>query len=397
MTTMMNGARQLTGGLGVKPFRISVPTRDLDDLRERLARTRFAPALSADWTHGTPPSYLAELVEYWRTKFDWPAAEAKLNELPQFTAAVRDSELHFVHVEGNGPNPMPLLFSHGWPGSFWEVSKIIGPLTDPAAHGGDPADAFTVVAPSLPGYGFSPHPGTPGVSPTDIADRFHELMTGVLGYPRYGAQGGDWGAVITTCLGRDHADALTGIHLNMMAARPVVGEHSEPLTEAEQAFLDGTAKWREDETGYIGIQGTKPATLGAGLSDSPAGLAAWIVEKFRTWSDCDGEVESVFGKDDLLTNISIYWLTNSIATSTRLYYEARRDQRTPMFTTGYIEAPTGFAAFPKEISSPPREWVARAYNLRRFTALDRGGHFAALEQPAALVGEIREFFRPLRG
>ena len=380
----------------MKPFRISVPTRDLDDLRDRLARTRFAPALSEDWTHGTPTAYLAELVEYWRTKFDWPAAEARLNELAQFTAPVRDSELHFVHVEGNGPDPLPLLFSHGWPGSFWEVSKIIGPLTDPAAHGGDPADAFTVVAPSLPGYGFSPHPGTLGVGPTEIADRFHELMTDVLGYGRYGAQGGDWGSVITTCLGRDHTDALAGIHVNMMAAQPVIGEHSEPLTEAEQAFADGRAAWMRDEAAYNMIQGTKPGTLGAGLSDSPAGLASWIVEKFRSWSDCDGDVESVFSKDDLLTNISVYWLTNSIATSARLYYEARRDQRVPMFTPGYIDAPTGFAAFPKEISKAPREWVARAYNLQRYTQFEHGGHFAAMEQPESLVTDIREFFRPLR-
>jgi len=380
----------------VKPFRIEVPTRDLDDLRDRLAGTRFAPALSDDWTHGTPNVYLAELVEYWRTKFDWPAAEAKLNEITQFTAPVQGTDLHFAHVEGRGQKPLPLLFSHGWPGSFWEVSKIIGPLTDPAAHGGDPADAFTVVAPSLPGYGFSPHPGTPGISPTAVADRFHELMTDVLGYSRYGAQGGDWGAVITTCLGRDHVDSLAGIHVNMMAARPIVGEHSEPLTEAEQDFRDNGAKWRDEEGGYSHVQGTKPATLGAGLSDSPAGLAAWIVEKFRTWSDCGGDVESVFSKDDLLTNISIYWLTNSIATSTRLYYEAMHDQQTPMLGSGFIEAPTGFAAFPKELSRPPREWVARAYNLRRYTQFERGGHFAAMEQPAALVTEIREFFRPLR-
>ncbi|MFI9385880.1 epoxide hydrolase family protein [Kutzneria sp. NPDC052558] len=380
-----------------KPFRIEVPARDLDDLRERLARTRFAPALSDDWTHGTPTAYLAELVEYWRTKFDWPSAEARLNEMPQFTAPVRDADIHFVHVEGNGPNPLPLLFSHGWPGSFWEVSKILGPLTDPAAHGGDPADAFTVVAPSLPGYGFSPHPGTPGVSPTEIADRFHELMTRVLGYSRYGAQGGDWGAIITTSLGRDHADSLAGIHLNMMGTRPIVGEHSEPLTEAERDFKANGSQWREQEGAYGQIQGTKPATLGAGLSDSPAGLAAWIVEKFRTWSDCDGDVESVFSKDDLLTNISVYWLTNSIATSTRLYYEAFRDQRTPLLAPSFIEAPTGFAAFPKELSRPPREWIARAYNLQRFTQFEKGGHFAAMEQPEALVTEIREFFRPLRG
>ena len=375
----------------VRPFRINVPQHDLDDLRDRLARTRLAPELSQDWTHGTPRGYLAELVEYWQTKFDWRAVEAKLNEMPQFQSVVDDVDLHFVHARGTGPQPYPLLFSHGWPGSFWEVHKIIGPLTDPAAHGGDPADAFDVVAPSLPGYGFSTHPGTPGITPAVIGDRFNTLMVDTLGYSRYGAQGGDWGAVITTCLGRDHADTVAGIHVNMVAARPA-GE----LTEEDKKFQAGMGQWREQEAGYQHIQGTKPATVSAGLADSPAGLAAYIVEKFRTWSDCDGDVESVFSKDELLTNISLYWLTNSIATSVRLYFEAQRDPRHPFAVPGPIPTPTGYAALPKEIAVPPRSYVERAYNLTRFTEFERGGHFAALEQPEKLVAEIREFFRPLR-
>ncbi|AHH98369.1 epoxide hydrolase [Kutzneria viridogrisea] len=381
----------------VRRFRVEVPQEQLDDLRERLARTRLAPALSGqEWTHGTPPGYLAELVEYWRTRFDWRAAEAKLNELPQFQAEVDDCTLHFVHAKGTGPRPFPLLFTHGWPGSFWEVHKIIGPLTDPAAHGGDPADAFDVVAPSLPGYGFSPHPGRPGIGPKQIADLFDRLMTEVLGYPRYGAQGGDWGAVVTTCLGRDHVDTVAGIHLNMIAANPVLDEDSAPLSEAEREYNEGRAAWRAAEGAYGQIQGTKPATLAAGLADSPAGLAAWIVEKFRTWSDCDGDVESVHSKDELLTNISLYWLTNTIASSVRLYYESRQNPSSLPVQPCYIDTPTGYARFPKEIYAPPEQWVRRAHNLVRFTEFERGGHFAALERPAELVHEIREFFRPLR-
>jgi pimeloyl-ACP methyl ester carboxylesterase len=375
-------------------FRSETAPEQLADLRERLAGTRFAPALSgAEWTHGTPPDYLAELLAYWRTEFDWPAAEQRLNQLPQFTADIDGQRLHFVHAKGIGPQPFPLVFTHGWPGSFWEVHKIIGPLTDPAAHGGDPADAFDLVAPSLPGYGFSPHPGTPDMTPTAIAGLFDVLMTDVLGYPRYGAQGGDWGALITSILGRDHGAHVAGIHMNFFAAMPVLDENSAPLSPAEERFQAGRQRWQADEAGYSHIQGTRPSTLAAGLSDSPAGLAAWIVEKFRAWSDCGGDVESVFSKDDLLTNITLYWLTNSIATSTRLYYEVRNDAA---LKPGYVSTPTGFASFAKEINNPPREWVARTYNLTRFTEFDRGGHFAALERPDDLVTEIREFFRPFR-
>ncbi|MBV9846301.1 MAG: epoxide hydrolase [Kutzneria sp.] len=381
----------------VRPFRSVTPPDQIDDLRERLAHTRLAPALSGpEWTCGTPPGYLAELLTYWREDFDWFAAERRLNELPQFLAEVGDCTLHFVHARGVGSRPFPLLFTHGWPGSFWEVHKIIGPLTDPEAYGGDPADAFDVIAPSLPGYGFSPHPGRPGLSPKAVGDLFDRLMVEVLGYPRYGAQGGDWGAVVTTCLGRYHERTVAGIHLNMAAARPVLNEESAPLSPAEQEFVDSQASWRAEEGGYAHIQGTRPATLAAGLSDSPAGLAAWIVEKFRAWSDCGGDVESTFSKDDLLTTITLYWLTNTIGTSIRLYYEAHQDRANSPIQPCYVGTPTGFASFPRELSVPPKQWVERAYNLVRFTEFDRGGHFAALERPDALVHEIREFFRPLR-
>ncbi|MFJ9033124.1 epoxide hydrolase family protein [Streptomyces sp. NPDC102274] len=382
----------------VRPFRSETSEEQLTDLRERLARTRFAPALSGqEWTHGTPPGYLAELLEYWRTKFDWGAAEERLNALPQFLAEVDGNTVHLVHAKGVGPRPFPLLFSHGWPGSVLEVSKIIGPLTDPAAHGGDPADAFDLVAPSLPGFGFSPHPGSPGMNPTAIATLFNQLMTETLGYARYGAQGGDFGAQVTSRLGRDHGDTVAGIHLNLIGATPVLDENSAPLTPAEEAFLAAAEHFFSAEGAYAQIQGTRPSTLAAGLSDSPAGLAAWIVEKFRAWSDCGGDVESVFTKDELLTDITLYWLTNSIATSARLYYETMRTEgMLGRLVPGYVDTPTGFASFAKDNFTPPEEWVRRCYRLTRFTEFDRGGHFAAWERPEELVTEIREFFRPLR-
>ena len=370
----------------------------LADLRERLARTRFAPALSGtDWTHGTPPGYLAELLEYWCTEFDWRVVEKRLNELPQFLVEIDGSTVHFVHAKGVGPRPLPLLFSHGWPGSFYEATKIIGPLTDPAAHGGDPANAFDVIAPSMPGFGYSPHPGTPGINPTAIANLFHQLMTDVLGYARYGAQGGDFGAQVTSRLGRDHGDTVAGIHLNLIGATPVLDHNSAPLTPAEEAYLVKAEHFFTKEGAYAQIQGSRPATLAAGLSDSPAGLAAWIVEKFRAWSDCGGDVESVFSKDEMLTDITLYWLTNSIATSARLYYETMHTEgMLGSNVPGYVDTPTGFASFAKDNFTPPEEWVRRCYNLKRFTEFDHGGHFAALERPDDLVTEIREFFRPLR-
>ncbi len=380
----------------VTPFHISVPDAALDDLRTRLRNTRFPGEVAGSgWDYGTNLAYLIDLVGYWLDRYDWRAAEAALNAMPQFTAPVRGLTLHFVHARGNGPAPLPLLFSHGWPGSFWEVHKILGPLTDPAAHGGDPADAFDVVAPSLPGYGFSQDPGTPGMDPGAIADLFADLMTETLGYPRFGAQGGDWGAVITSRLGHAHPDKLIGIHLNMLGARPFTGEGTPPLTEEERSFMAAAQRWRDAEAGYQAIQGTKPQTLAYGLTDSPAGLAAWIVEKFRSWSDCGGEVEHRFSKDDLLTNIMIYWVSGCIGSSVRLYYESRHHPW--MLGPGErIGVPTGFARFAVEITRPPRTWVERAFNLTHWSDFDRGGHFAALEEPELLVEDIRAFFRPLR-
>jgi len=384
--------------MDIEPFRIAVPDAVLTDLRERLTRTRFPDEIpNSGWTYGTNLAYLRELVAYWRERYDWRAEEARLNRFRQFRARVGDLRIHFIHERGVGPKPFPLVVTHGWPGSVAEFAKILGPLTDPGRHGGDPADAFDVVAPSMPGYGFSDHPTTPGMEPERIAALWTELMGG-LGYARFGAQGGDWGAMVTTYLGLRHVGRVAGIHLNMVVAVPEDRQNPD-LTGVMPEELGGLMEmqqWLRDETGYQSIQGTKPQTLAYALNDSPAGLAAWIVEKFRSWSDCDGEVERRFTKNELLTNIMLYWAPETANSSCRLYYEAMHADKFP--PTGFrVEVPTGCAIFPKEILKPPRAWAEKAFNVQRWTRLPRGGHFAAMEEPELLVDEIRAFFRPLRG
>src|SRR5947209_9281454 len=311
----------------VEPFRIAVPDAVLADLRERLARTRFPDEIpGSGWTYGTNLAYLRELVAYWRERFDWRAAEARLNALPQFRARVGGLGIHFIHVRGTGPAPLPLVVTHGWPGSVAEFLDIIGPLTDPASHGGDPADAFDVVAPSMPGYGFSDHTTKRGINIARIADLWAQLMTDVLGYRRYGAQGGDWGAGVTARLGFAYPGPVIGIHTTSVSGAPTGWQAGmRELSVAERTLLEARAHWQLEEGGYAHIQGTKPQTLAYGLNDSPAGLAAWIVEKWRTWSDCDGEVERRFTKDELLTIVTIYWVTQTISSSTRMYLETRRN------------------------------------------------------------------------
>jgi pimeloyl-ACP methyl ester carboxylesterase len=381
----------------VEPFRIAVPEPVLADLRERLARTRFPDEIpNSGWKYGTNLAYLRELVAYWRERYDWRAAEARLNTLPQFRARVGGLGIHFIHVRGNGPRPLPLVITHGWPGSVAEFAEIIGPLTDPARHGGDAADAFDVVAPSMPGYGFSDHPTDAGMEPERIAALWVELMRG-LGYERFGAQGGDWGSMVSTYLGANHADCVAGIHLNMVIAFPPDPANPlDGLTQDEVVDMMPMQHFLQEETGYQRIQGTKPQTLGYALNDSPAGLAAWIVEKFRTWSDCDGDVEKRFTKDELLTNVMLYWVPETATSSARLYYEMVHAGKFP--PQGFrVDVPTGCAIFPKEILKPPRNWVERLYNVRRWTRFASGGHFAAMEEPKALVEDVRAFFRGVRG
>ncbi len=381
--------------VAAQAFRLHIPDEAIDDLRTRLQRTRFPDQTpGAPWAYGTDLAYLSQLVAYWASDFDWRAQEARLNAFPQFKVPLHGIDVHFLHVEGQGPKPYPLLLSHGWPGSVFEFLDIIPRLTDPARFGGDPADAFTVIAPSLPGYGLSFAPGQPRFSLEMIAECFAELMTGVLGYQRFAAQGGDWGAFITSRLGAMHADKLLGIHVNLLAVRRDAKTLADP-TPDEQQFLDELASWLKDGTGYQWIQGTRPQTLAFGLSDSPAGLAAWIVDKFRAWSDCGGDVERAFSKDHLLANIALYWFTGAIGSSFWPYY-ARMHGPWPI-PDGGVNVPTGYAAFPREILSPPRSLAEKMYtDIRRWTVMPNGGHFAAMEQPAALAEEIVQFFRPLR-
>jgi microsomal epoxide hydrolase len=376
-------------------FTIAVPDEVLDDLKRRLALTRWPDEIpETGWQYGADLSYVKELVDYWQREFDWRAQERVLNSFPQYRVQLGDITLHYIHQPGQGPDPMPLLLSHGWPGSIWEFNKVLGPLTDPAGHGGDPRDAFTVVAPSLPGYGFSHTPGQRRLDIEDMAALFARLMTDVLGYPHFAAQGGDWGALITARLGQAFPEQVNGIHLNMVAMAPHRTERTN-LSPAEEAFLKQAAEFHAEETGYQWIQGTKPQTLSYALSDSPMGVAAWIAEKFYTWTDCHGDIESRVSKDDLLTNIMLYWVTETINSSFWLYYQMRHHPWR-LGPGERITVPTAIAAFPKEIMRPPREWAARVCNLKRWTEMPEGGHFAALEEPEALVEDIRAFFRELR-
>lgn len=378
-----------------EPFTINVSDAELKDLRERLDRVRWPGEVpDTGWEYGANLAYIKQLVEYWRTKYDWRSHERELNQWPHFKVTIDGQRIHYIHARGKGPKPLPLIISHGWPGSIYEFMQVLGPLTDPAAHGGDPADAFDVIAPSLPGYGFSDPTHERKVNVIRIGEWFGTLMKDVLGYSRYGAQGGDWGALVTSRLGFAFPQNVVGIHLNMVGVVPHPANRQN-LSVAEQAWMQEMKGWQSEETGYQSIQGTKPQTLGYGLNDSPVGLCAWIVEKFRTWSDCNGNPENSYTKDQLLSNVMIYWVTQTINSSTRLYYEQRhhpwllgKDER--------ITVPTGFAAFPKELARPPREWAERAYNVQRWTPMPAGGHFAAMEKPQLLVDDIRAFFRALR-
>lgn len=378
------------------PFRVDVPDSVLDDLRARLANTRWpGPSPDGGWAYGSELSAVQELCEYWRTSFDWRAAEARLNRWPQFVTEIDGEQVHFIHARSPHPDAMPLVITHGWPGSVAEFLDIIDPLIDPVAYGGDAADAFHVVAPSIPGYGFSGPTRQTGWHIKRVAEAITTLMA-TLGYERYGAQGGDWGAIATMNIGAIDPDHVAGIHLNMIIAQPPDPANPlEGVAPEEMGNLGDMANFMANETGYQQIQGTKPQTLGYGLTDSPAGLAGWILEKFRTWSDCDGDVESVFTKDQLLTNITLYWVTNTISSSTRLYYETMKAGQFGALPSK-IEVPTGVAVFPKEIYRPPHAWAAAAFNVTHWNTFDKGGHFAAMEQPEALIGDIRAFFRTVR-
>lgn len=374
----------------IEPFRIHVDDEVLADLRNRLDRTRFPDQIDGTgWEYGVPVDYLRELVAYWRDGYDWRAQEARLNDFPQYRIRIDDEAIHFVHARSPHADALPLLMTHGWPGSIVEFLDVIPRLTDPEAHGGSAADAFHVIAPSLPGYGFSDPPRTRGWDVVRIARAFAQLMER-LGYTRYGAQGGDWGAQVATRIGALDAENCAAIHLNMpIADRP---DEKIDLTDVEKADLAAMAHFQREESGYAIEQGTKPQTLGAALNDSPAGLLAWIVEKFCTWSDCDGHPENVFTRDQLLTNATVYWATQTITSSARLYRETRTNATTP----DYVAVPTGIARYPKEVLRFPRAWVERRYNVTHWADMPRGGHFAAMEQPDLFAADLRGFFRTVR-
>ncbi len=374
-------------------FTIHIGDEVLADLKRRLAATRFPDQIpGTGWRYGTDLDYMRELVAYWRDRYDWRVHERELNRLEHYRTEIDGQQIHFVHARSRHENALPLLLVHGWPGSFVEFLKVIGPLTDPEAHGGSAQDAFHVICPSLPGYGFSEVTRSEMWDAQRMAEAFAELMRR-LGYTRYGAQGGDWGAIITSCLALFDAQHMCGLHLNMPLA--IAQEDRTDLSDAERRDLAEMAEFEREETGYQKIQGTKPQTLGFALNDSPAGLAAWIVEKFRTWSDCGGNPENVFTKDELLTNIMIYWVTGTITSSMRLYYEVFKHGRV-FFLANRIEVPTGVARFPREIMRFPRKWVENHYNVTHWTEMPRGGHFAAMEQPELFVDDVRRFFRTLR-
>ncbi len=396
-----------------EPFKVDIPERALIDLDERLRRWRATTAIEdrGSWASGTDPDFLADLVDYWRHGYDWNRCQERINSYPNYLVDIGPQRLHFIREPGteveDAPRPLPLVITHGWPGSIVEFLHVIDQLAHPEDHGGDPLDAFDVIAPSLPGYGFSGPPiredGTTGpIGPRAIGKLWHRLVHEKLNYQRpYGVQGGDWGAVVSSWCAFDHPkkddEGVVGLHLNMMGLRPGIDLKTAKLSAAEQAWLGKMGSALDDKVAYQRIQATRPQTLGVALTDSPVGLAAWIAEKFQAWSDCGGNPLDRFSMDLLLDNIMVYWLTGTAGTATWLYRGVTEQHPRGLPAGEKVTVPTGFAAFPADIApAPPREWIERCYDLRRLTIMPKGGHFAALEEPELLVDDIREFFRPLR-
>ena len=375
----------------VRPFAIQASDESLEDLTRRLAATRWPDAETPDdWSQGVPLAYMQEVVKYWHEKYDWRARESLLNRWDGFKTDIDGLGIHFLHVRSSNENALPLVITHGWPGSIVEFQKVIGPLTEPGKHGGDDADAFHVICPTLPGYGFSDKPTKPGWNIEKIATAWNTLMVR-LGYDKYVAQGGDWGSAVTTAIGSQNLGNCIGIHVNMPIVSPDP-ETMDDLSELEQASLAGMKFYQDHDSGYSKQQSTRPQTLGYGLADSPAGQAAWILEKFYQWMDCNGHPENAATRDELLDNIMMYWLTDSAASSARLYWESfnsgRRDN---------VDIPAGCSVFPKEIFRTSRRWAEKRYTrLIHFNVLEKGGHFAAFEVPETYLDEVRTCFRELR-
>jgi microsomal epoxide hydrolase len=378
----------------LEPFTVEVPESTLEDLRDRLARTRFPEQLpDAAWDYGTELGYLKELVAYWRDAYDWRATEARLNELSHFTTEIDGALIHFIHARSPEPDALPLVITHGWPGSVVEFLDVIGPLSDPVAYGGDASQAFHVVAPSLPGYAFSGPTRDRGWHPGRVGRAWAVLMAG-LGYDRYVAQGGDWGSLVTQQVAIADPDHCAGIHLNFLPVIPMTDDR----TDEEQEFLARVAQYDEVDSGYFKEQSTKPQTIGYSLDDSPAGLAAWIVEKFRTWSDCDGDVERSFTKDKLIDNLMLYWITATGHSAARMYYEFTHGLADgTLDLLGQVTQPLGYARYPKEILRTSRRWADALYpNIVHFVDMPRGGHFAAMEVPDLFVDDVRAWSKTVR-
>jgi len=379
-----------------RPFELAVPQETLDDLRQRLTLTRWPDEITGTpWEFGTDLGYLRNLCAYWKDQYDWRQQEMALNSFKHFKVTIGGIDLHYLLEPGEGRNPQPLLLTHGWPGSFYEYHKLIPRLTRPSQFGGSPDQAFTVVVPSMPGYGFSFKANQPRFGLNEIADSLNTLMVDVLGHASYAAHGHDWGAFVATRLAYAHAERLRGIHITLLAI-PREQSTAPPRTEAEQRYRQQLDHWLREETGYSQIMATKPQTLAFALTDSPAGLAAWIVEKFRRWSDCDGDVDRHIGRDVLLTNIMLYWVTGAIGSTFWPYY-ARLHEPWIVPDGASITVPTGYAEHPREILTPPRSLAEPFYgNIQRWTPMAKGGHFPALEAPDALAGEIRAFLSSLK-
>lgn len=376
----------------IQPFTIDVSDAEIDDLKVRLLATRWPDAETPDdWGQGVPLQYAQDFCEYWAKEYDWPERQARINSFAQFTTVIDDLDIHFIHVKSPEASAVPLVLTHGWPGSIVEFLKVIGPLTNPVAHGGKAEDAFHVVCPSLPGYGFSGKPTKPGYGVENIASMWDELMIR-LGYGTYFAQGGDWGSAVTTAVGIQNLGHCQGIHLTMPFAGPTEAARENPSEKDKHAMARSKA-YQDEDSGYSKQQSTRPQTLGYGLADSPSGQAMWILEKFWRWMDCEGHPENILSRDELLDNIMLYWLTNSGASSARLYWES--------FAKAFggdnnVKVPAGCSIFPKEIVPTPRSWAEQRFDIVYWNELDKGGHFAAFEQPVLFVNELRSCFRVMR-
>ena len=378
----------------IRPFRIDIPEADLNDLRDRLARTRWPDELpGVGWDYGVPRGYLKEIAEYWRSSYDWRKHEARLNEFLQFTTTIDDTTLHFVHARSPEPDALPLILTHGWPGSIVEFTEIIGPLSDPRAHSGDPTDAFHVVAPSVPGFGFSGPTRDSGWNLNRIARAFAVLM-GRLGYERYGAHGGDFGSLVSPELGRIDTEHAVGVHVNgFLTPPPRDPAELADLPDAERSRVEEFVRFRRDQRGYALIQATRPQTLAYGLTDSPVGQLAWIVEKFKEWTDSSELPEEAVDRDQILTNVMLYWLTGTAGSSARLYKETAHDLARGNEPSS---VPTGVAVFPREVGLSVRRLAERTQNVVHWSEFDRGGHFPAMEESDLLIGDLRTFFRRFR-